>query len=212
MDHDFWHQRWRENRIGFHNAAPNGLLTQYFDRLNLHSGQRVFLPLCGKTLDIDWLSQADFQVVGSELSEKAVSEVFDRLGLEPVITTQGALTSYSTKNLVLVAGDFFDISASQLGTVDAVYDRAALVALPKDMRARYSEHLSKITSAASQLLICFAYDQSRMHGPPFSVEEDEVAQLYGASFTINLPDRRRNTGNLADKAGGFEETWLLEPI
>ncbi len=211
MEHSFWHDRWAENRIGFHEPAPNRLLRDEIARLSLSPGDRVFLPLCGKALDIDWLSGAGFQIVGSELSTKAVAAIFERLNLTPEITPLGPLTRYCAQNIDIYAGDFFELSDEQLGPVNAIYDRAALVALPNTMRTQYATHLMSITDIAKQLLICFDYDQSRMSGPPFSVTADEVARLYADNYNIELLRREPNTGNLAKRAGGYEEAWLMVP-
>ena len=169
MEHKFWHERWADGRIGFHEPEPNRQLVRWFDALGLSPGQRVFLPLCGKTLDIGWLLSRGLRVAGAELSELAIRDLFDDLGIAPQVTGQGELKLYSTAGLDVFVGDIFELKADALGDVDAVYDRAALVALPEAMRARYADHLMALTAGAPQLTVCFDYDQSVMSGPPFCV-------------------------------------------
>ena len=153
MDASFWHQKWADNNIAFHNSEANPLLVKHFDDLSLNAGSRVFLPLCGKTLDIGWLLSQGYRVAGAELSAIAITQLFAELGVEPEISELGKLTHYSAPNLDIFVGDIFQLSGKVLGPVDAVYDRAALVALPGEMRARYTTHLLEITNKVPQLLI-----------------------------------------------------------
>lgn len=185
MEVKFWHQKWEQNNIGFHLNKANPMLIKYFNQLSLSQGARVFLPLCGMTLDIDWLLTNGFQVVGVELSDIAVSQLFSRLAIVPQVKELGSgLQHLSGVNIDLFVGDIFALSPTIIGPVNAVYDRAALVALPKNMRHQYSEHLIKITNLAPQLLITYEYDQSLMDGPPFSVTEMEIRKLYQDSYDL----------------------------
>src|SRR5688572_14767150 len=143
-DAKFWHVRWQKNEIPFHERKPNPLLVKYFSRLSLGKGARVFVPLCGKTLDIGWLLSKGFRIAGAELSHLAVDQLFSELGLEPKIS-RGAVTRYTAHNLEIFVGDIFDVTRKRLGRVDAIYDRAALVALPEKMRKHYTRHLMRIT-------------------------------------------------------------------
>ena len=167
MDASFWHQRWGENDIAFHQSEANPLLVKYFKALSLAEGSRVFLPLCGKTLDIPWLLSSGYRVAGAELSKIAIEQLFTTLGVEPKISGVGEVDHYSAKNIDIFVGDIFRLSSKILGLVDAIYDRAALVALPEEMRNRYAAHLTRITHKAPQLLICYEYDPISMAGPPF---------------------------------------------
>ncbi|MEZ5878939.1 MAG: thiopurine S-methyltransferase [Tepidamorphaceae bacterium] len=153
MDPSFWHERWTARRIGFHEEKPNDLLMKHFARLDLSAGSRVFVPLCGKSRDLGWLLEQGFRVVGIELSPIAVEELFTELGVKPVIEEHGPLKLYSYEDLFVFVGDVFELMMDRLGPVDAVYDRAALVALPETMRKAYAAHLTRLTGAAPQLLI-----------------------------------------------------------
>jgi thiopurine S-methyltransferase len=210
MDADFWHRKWANNEIGFHESAVNPLLVKHFSALGLEPGDRVFLPLCGKTLDIRWLLSNDYRVVGAELSKLAVEQLFDELGVEPVVSACGPTQRYSTPPLDVFVGDIFDVSSELLGPVNAIYDRAALVALPEAMRGRYAAHLMEITAKAPQLLICFEYDQNMMAGPPFSLAGEEVARHYRATYEVNLLDRVDIPGGFKGKIPATESVWLLK--
>ena len=210
MKPEFWHERWQKNNIGFHEEKPNDLLTRYFDHLNLNKGSRIFLPLCGKTRDIDWLLSKGYQIVGIELSELAINQLFEELGIEPKISKEEKLIHYTSEGLNIFAGNFFDLTREQLQLVDAIYDRAALVALPEDMRIRYTSHLRTITNNVIQLLITFEYDQAQMEGPPFSISGEEVDTHYSNVYKITKLEERAVEGELKKKIDAIEHAWLLE--
>ena len=212
MDHAFWNERWQEGRIGFHNNQVHPMLAAQIGTLGLAPGGRVFLPLCGKTVDIGWLLEQDYRVAGVELSRIAVEQLFEELGVEPEISRDGPLTRFSAPGLDVWAGDIFDLSAEVLGPVDAVYDRAALVALPLGMRPRYATHVPAITCHATQLLITFDYDQSVMKGPPFSVPLGEITALYGRGFAISDLLAEPVTGGLKGIAPATEIACLLRAL
>ena len=209
MDASFWHQKWEKNDIAFHESAANPLLVKYFKELSLVKGSRVFIPLCGKTLDIGWLLSSGFCVAGAELSEAAVKQLFAELGAEPEIVVWDKVTRYSAKNIDIFVGDIFHLSSNTLGSVDAIYDRAALVALPEAMRNRYAAHLMEITEKTPQLLICYEYDQTLMAGPPFSISNEEVNRHYKDSYKLTVLASADVSGGLKGKCAAIENVWLL---
>ena len=210
MDASFWRQRWEKNEIGFHESKANPLLVTHFHELSVGKGRRVFVPLCGKTLDISWLLSRGYRVAGAELSQLAIEQLFIELGMQPDIENVGSIERWSANNLDLFVGDIFTVSRLMLGQVDAVYDRAALVALPEDMRKRYAAHLLEITGKAPQLLISYEYDQSLMEGPPFSVSNEEVRRHYASTYTLTLLAGTEVQGGLKGKAPAKENVWLLK--
>ncbi|PTX98677.1 thiopurine S-methyltransferase [Spartobacteria bacterium LR76] len=209
MDHAFWHDKWATNDIGFHAPIPNTHLVSFLGQLAPAPGARVFVPLCGKTLDIHWLLAGGYHVVGAELSRVAVEQLFADLRVTPQVTPCGALTRFHAPRLDILQGDIFEVSAETLGPVDLVYDRAALVALPGDLRMRYAAHLRAITQHAPQLLVCFHYDQSLMSGPPFSIGEKEVAALYGAHYATERLESVEIAGGLKGLCPATEDVWAL---
>lgn len=212
MEASFWHKKWEINQIGFHQDITNPLLMKHLNRLGLGKGGRIFIPLCGKTVDIAWLLSEGYQVAGAELSEIAIKQLFESLEINPEITKSGSLIHYRADNIDMFVGDIFDLSANTLGPVDAVFDRAALVALPPSMRHRYAKHLIDISGTAPQLLICFEYDQSIMNGPPFSIIASEVEQHYAANYKLSLLDAPNLAGGLKGRIEAVEAIWLLEKI
>lgn len=210
MDASFWHQRWERNEIAFHEREANPLLATYFAALSLAAGSRVFVPLCGKTLDIPWLLSQGYRVAGAELSKIAIEQLFVELGAEPKVSRAGEVDHYSAKNIDIFVGDIFHLSSKVLGLVDAIYDRAALVALPEELRERYTVHLTTITHKAPQLLICYEYDQSLMEGPPFSISTEEINRHYRDGYKLTLIASRDVPGGLKGKCAARENAWLLK--
>jgi thiopurine S-methyltransferase len=211
LDPQFWHTRWQTNQIGFHEGAPNALLTGHFAALGLTPPGRVFVPLCGKSHDMDWLRAQGFEVLGAELSPLAAAQFFAERGLTPEITASGAHQRLSAAGVTIFVGDLFDLTAPQLGPIDALYDRGAIVALPPTLRARYATQLLALTSAAPQLVIAFAYDQSKLSGPPFSVTEDELRAHYSATHTLTLAHSYEVPGGMKGACPATESAWLLTP-
>ncbi|MET0313797.1 MAG: thiopurine S-methyltransferase [Hansschlegelia sp.] len=210
MDAEFWRERWREGRLGWHHPAAHPMLVRRLPEFGLAEGARVFLPLCGKTLDVGWLLSTGFRVAGAELVETAVEQLFAGLGVEPRIEPAGPLSRYSAPGVDIFVGDIFDLNPATLGPVDLVYDRAALVALPEPIRRRYAAHVTALAAGAPQLLVTFDYDQSRMDGPPFSVTEAEVRALYGSAYDVAPVDSAEVEGGLKGFCPAMERAWALK--
>ncbi len=190
MDPAFWHQKWHNGELGFHLPQVHPLLQRYLGELSLKAGQTLFLPLCGKTLDIGYLLEQGYSVIGAELSGKAVTDLFASLNRQPEITPWQGGNRYRQGDLTVFQGDIFLLTPDDLPTVDAIYDRAALIALPDTLRARYARHLQTLTHRARQLLITLEYDQQQMAGPPFSVDQEEVETRYGDHYRVTSLSRK----------------------
>lgn len=180
----FWQDRWKAGQIGFHEGRPNALLERHTARLG--ASRRVLVPLCGKAVDLTYLAGLGHDVIGVELVEDAVAAFFGEHGLLPTVARDGAFVRYQAGGITILAGDVFDTDPGVLGPIDALYDRAAMIALPPDLRARYVAHLRALLAAGTPaLLVTVEYPQEAMPGPPFSVHEDEVRRLYaGADVTL----------------------------
>ncbi len=212
MEKQFWLKKWELNDIAFHEREFNPLLVKHFGALSLKDSGRVFLPLCGKTLDITWLLSQGCHVVGVDLSERAVEQLFEQLTLDPTVSVVGRLKHYSASNIDIFVGDIFDVSGELLRPIDAIYDRAALVALPDAMRKRYASHLLEITERAPQLLLCFEYDQALMAGPPFSIDGEEINRLYSDDYKTTLESLTPLRGGLKGRCPADESVWLLQSL
>ncbi|MCO7222710.1 thiopurine S-methyltransferase [Pleionea sp. CnH1-48] len=211
MKAEFWHDKWQSGDIAFHESDGNPLLKEHFHLLNLGKGNRVFLPLCGKTGDIAWFMSQGLQVVGVELSRLAIEELFAELQVTPEITYEGELIRFSSPGVDIFVGDIFHLDAENLGHVDAIYDRAALIALPEDIRRRYASHLIALSSTAPQLLITYEYDKDLLQGPPFSLEQPDLLVHYGSSYQLHSVFRLKEENGLKDNVDCVSSVWHLEP-
>lgn len=209
MKADFWHNKWETNQIAFHKSEANPILLDHISALDLKAGDRVFLPLCGKTLDISWLLYHGYKVIGAELSEIAVNVLFAQMDLHPIIIDLGHVKLYSAENIDIFVGDIFEITPEQIGHVDAIFDRAALVALPDQVRVDYAKHIIVMTQAAKQLLITFEYDSEGVSGPPHPIFEDEVSLHYQAHYDIQTLARYDVEDNIKGKSDVIERVYLL---
>ena len=221
MNPEFWHKRWQEKRIGFNQSDVNPLLVNYFDQLDLSTGSRIFVPLCGKSIDMVWLAAQGYDVVGVELVETAVQAFFAEQNIQPIVSQhvenpdikcyQGQLVDGDEqRTITLWAADIFALTSTDLGTIDAIYDKAALIALPADMRPDYSEQIRKVSDNAPQLLITLNYDQSKKDGPPFSINHEKVQQYYGSHYQIcKLASEPSSIGSMPDLKV-TEQVWLLK--
>lgn len=193
-------------------SQVNPQIEAWFKTLNIVAGGRVFVPLCGKTLDIGWLLEQGFEVVGAELNETAVSELFESLDIEPEVTNDGDVTWYRGPRIAIAQGNIFNITAATLGHVDAIYDRAALIALPDDLREKYCNHLIAITQSALQLLVSIEYDQNEMNGPPFSVPHEWVEGAYAKAYSLTVLVIKDVPGGLKGRTECTETVWKLDRV
>lgn len=180
MQPDFWRARWAENQIGFHEGKPNSFLSENVEKLR--PAKRVLVPLCGKSEDLAFLASQGFEVIGVELVEDAVRAFFAEHQLTPIVEQHGAITSLRGNGVHLIAGDFFAVTPALTGPIDAFYDRAALIALPPELRDRYIAHLK--TFATRGLLITIEYAPGVRSGPPFSIAPDEVKRHWPNSHAL----------------------------
>lgn len=181
----FWNQKWETNDTPFNQEQPNELLKQFLPTLSLKPRDRVFVPLCGKSIDMLWLLKQGYEVTGVELSPLAPEAFFKGHHLPYQRKNSDMFTLFYNEKINLFAGDFFDLEAPLLETIHATFDRAALIALPPELRRDYAEKMiSLLQPNTSMLLIALTYNQELMSGPPFSVDEEEVNELYSNYFRI----------------------------
>lgn len=185
MDPDFWHRRWEHGETGWHRDRIDRHLLDLWPGLGLATETRVLVPLCGKTLDLLWLAAQGHGVLGVELSRLAVDSFFAENGLTPEVTDDPPFRRYRADEIELLCGDFFALEPRHVAGVSAVYDRAALIALPPQLRVRYAAHTDTLLKVqVPRLLITLEYDQTQMAGPPFAVHAEEVAALFSARHRI----------------------------
>lgn len=191
MDAAYWHARWHESRIGFHQERPTPLMLKHWPSLAVERGQRVFVPLCGKSLDMAWLASQGLQVLGVELSPLAIRQFFDELGLEPVVDVSAYGRHYRAGAVEIICGDAFALDEAALAGCVAVLDRAALIALPPKLRSRYATELyPRLPHGCRGLLITLEHPPHEKDGPPFPVPEAEVRDRFAPAWSVQVLERR----------------------
>jgi thiopurine S-methyltransferase len=184
MEPQFWHDRWQLNEIGFHQEKVHPALSEYWPLAGLARAE-VFVPLCGKSLDMAWLRRQGHPVLGIDLSPLAVTDFFKERGLTASTHSADGFDWHESSGYRLLCGDFFNLKPKHLHAVEAVYDRAALVALPPPLQARYAGHLLHLLPQRPPILmIAFEYAAAEMAGPPFPVTGQRIKELFGPAYSI----------------------------
>ena len=185
----FWHNRWQTQQIGWHRDAYNDLLTKHWKRIGSNNGDQVLVPLCGKSLDMLWFADQGYTVVGLEMVEEAIHAFFEENKLDPQRETMDGHIRHTSEQFTIFEGDVFDLRAG-LTQADAWYDRAAMIAIPPTKREAYVEQIRQLTKPdAVGLLITFAYPQEEMEGPPFSLSDIDVEELFSNGFEVECLER-----------------------
>ncbi|PNH89480.1 thiopurine S-methyltransferase [Vibrio diazotrophicus] len=212
-DPEFWHSKWASNQIGFHLDDVNPLLIEHWHRTEPKREEKIFVPLCGKSEDLVWLATKHNQVHGVELSSIAVRSFFAEHFYTPLVIQLNAHHElYQFDELSIYTGDYF---TAPVETYDIVYDRAALVALPEEMRKEYVERLKSLLNPGGRiLLVTLDYEQHEMAGPPFSVPQDEIEQLFAEFSVERLHQDSANAQHPKRAKKGLsrfaEEVWLIK--
>src|SRR4249919_61379 len=191
MQPDFWHQRWQDNQIGFHQDKPTPLLVKHWPAIGMPVGAKIFVPLAGKSLDMVWFASQGYRVLGVELSSLAIKQFIAEYGVVPEVRETKYGTHYLAGAVEVICGDVFSLDAQALADCSVVFDRAALIALPPGLRKRYVRELySLLPQGCRGLLITLEYPEGEKNGPPFSVSESEVRDLYGPDWDVEVLERR----------------------
>jgi len=204
-----WLQRWREERIGFHRNDTHPALANFWPSLDIPVGTKVLVPLCGKSLDMHWLADAGYPVLGVELAPDAIEQFLDeQQGSRPQAGVsryrQGGFAIARQGMVELWQGDFFHLHIRQVDEVGAFYDRASLIALPPATRQRYAFHLAQLVPAGAQGLLVSLHHDEGDKGPPYSVNKAEIETLFIPNFVLT------ELGSGArDAQGRVESVWGL---
>jgi thiopurine S-methyltransferase len=210
-DNQAWLKSWRDQRTGFHQLVVNRLLKRYWTGATQGQRSRVFVPLCGKSLDMLWLLEQGHEVIGVELSPIAVKAFFAENGLRPTKRRSGAFTRWRSGRIEILCGDYFSLCAADLGHIDRVYDRAALTALPEPLRRRYVERMHALVPATADIFLLTAEDEEPGdEGAADGRLDSEVVSLYAQAFVIELVRVEKGLEVDADSASGAMVRVLLK--
>jgi thiopurine S-methyltransferase len=204
-----WINRWDENRIGFHSLEYNKYLIKYFDKFS-KSSSNIFLPLCGKSLDLLYLCDKVNKVIGVELSQKAINSFIKENNLKYKKETNKYFDIYRINNIDFYLGDFFNINIQSNDRLD-IFDRASLVALNKKQRIKYTQKIKTILNG-KMLLVTLEYPENEKKGPPFSVTKEEVYNLYSKDFNVDLLESinlKTTNDKLGSLSSAYERVFLI---
>ncbi len=214
MDHTHWEQRWAENRIGFHRTDTHPFLVKH--HRVLADAPRVYVPLCGKSLDLAWLRQRGHIVFGTEIVALAIAQLFQELGETPTLEPRPPFRAHCVPGLCALEGDALSLEPAHLGgPVDAVYDRASLIAVDTGARAGLVDSMFRVLRPGGRiLLVTLVYDQTKADGPPWSVNDESVRALFESRSRVSLLDQQQDQGSPSLRAAGItlfdERAYLIE--
>ena len=214
MDQNYWIGRWQRGETTWHQEEVEPSLITYFSDLE---PTRVLVPFCGKSRDLSWLIAQRHEVIGVEVSELACQSYFQENGISYRQISQGSSTLYQGGNVSILNADFLTIERSHVGEIGAVYDRAALIALPSDMRMQYTQQMIRLVRSCAKsqgfkfLQIILERTPTDPQGPPFSVTQKELETLYGGFFDIRFL-HREDAGKGAIACTKREESAYLLQI
>lgn len=211
MKTDYWLNKWKTGDIFFHQEAINYYLPKYFHLVNLKKNETILVPLCGKSLDLCWFAQQEFNVIGIELSPIACDDFFLEMQVKPTITAYHKFILYQYQNIKILCGDFFDLTPEDLPPIHAIYDCKALIALPSDVRKKYVQHLLQCTGKDIKIFLITIDTKDLVKSPPFPIHTNELNELFGENFNIQLL-YTHHTNNISQhlKNNGFKE--IIETI
>jgi len=213
MEISYWKSRWQKNNTGWHLSTVYPTLPEVWPSLPIPEKATALVPLCGKSKDIDWLSQRCGKVIGVEVSQKAIHTVLDRLGRKVNHEHSHGISVYRAGNIELWQSNILNLPNTLITSPDIIYDKASIIALPKKRRNKYAAKILELSSQNTQMLIqTFVYEQDEMDGPPFSVDLDELQQHYGEYFTLRLLHEQSKFKELAKFQQRGLSSYLTEQL
>ena len=189
MEPKFWHQVWKNNSIGFHQMEFHPWLKNITEE---KMAANVFVPLCGKSLDMWPLAASYDGLIGAELSEIACRDFFTQAKLTPEISNNGQHQQFrfadSEVDIALLMGDYFALSPEQFNAKGGfdIFDRAAMVALPQSMRQAYVDKLRELFKHTTLFIMTLEFDQNEISGPPFCLNDTMINQYFGFATSAKL--------------------------
>ena len=208
-----WEERWNEGRTGFHRSDVNDKLLRHASALMVGEPSRVLVPLCGKSVDLLWFESQGLSVVGVELVSKAIASFFEESGREVRQHDVEGAVAHTSGEITVFESDFLSLSSRQVGAVDVMYDRAALVAVTPDVRARYvAQQLELLRPGGRLLLVTYDLPVEPTKGPPFRVPIDTVAELYRNASSVELLETIDNTPETEPRLADRGVPWSQEGV
>ena len=202
-----WNKNWKNEKIGFHQAQTSPSLLQYAHILD--EERTILVPLCGKTLDMHFLHQRNHCVIGVELIPKAIDDFFQEWGVVPTKKKD----RFWYEQITIINQNIFAIQPPTIPTIDGIFDRAALVALPTHIRAQYARHLlTLLKDEGTLLLITYDLPRSQEKGPPFAVRQNDVPKLFARASSVELLKEIHKTPKEEPSLSSRGVAWSKEHV
>ncbi|MRX28461.1 thiopurine S-methyltransferase [Kangiella sp. HZ709] len=185
MDYHFWDTCWQRASQPFHLSEAHPFLRRYLYLLD--NKEKLLLPLSGKSVDPIFLAQNNIHSTSIEFNPSAIDNFIIDSELSFKRKTFEQKKCYDFGDFDIWLADFFDIETKDIGKFSQVFDRAALVALPKELRDKYIKHLkSLLQPKATILMVTMDYEEGEMSGPPFYIAQNELTELFPESSIREL--------------------------
>ncbi|GAX20948.1 thiopurine S-methyltransferase [Fistulifera solaris] len=178
---DSWKKLWDTGMTRWHQRDVYWVLQKYGDDY-IHKESRVLVPLCGKTVDLAYLTTKAKEVIGVEGVLQAVKEFMQEnpnLQMEAVGSRNG-FDCFRGEKIWLLCGNFFHFGPAVAGKFDVIWDRAAMVAINPSDREEYVQVLGSVLKPGGVLLLS-GYVRPKgdvKSGPPFTLNKDQVLHLF----------------------------------
>ncbi len=213
MEISYWKSRWRKNNTGWHMTEVYPMLPELWPKLALRDNATVLVPLCGKSRDMQWLAAQGFHIIGVEASSKALEQFMQSSDRQFSRTHSHGYTVFTSTDINLWQGNFLNLPQRAIGPVNAIYDKASIVALPPEMRKEYSRKLLNLCNDTTEIFLqSFEYEQKEMNGPPFSVDENEIRSHFDQRFNITLMNERSIFENVKKFQQRGLSSYFIEKI
>uniref|UniRef100_S4R8E2 thiopurine S-methyltransferase n=2 Tax=Petromyzon marinus TaxID=7757 RepID=S4R8E2_PETMA len=213
----YWQGAWQRRQIGFHDPNVHEKLIKYLDAMRSGRAKlRVFLPLCGKAVDMKWLADLGHEVVGVEGVESAIVEFFSEQNVEFRRQTvpslpDGELFQSLDGKMSVYRCDFFNFTSAVAGRFDAMWDRGGLVAINASDRERFAAIMTDLMAPGCRYLLdTFNYNDLTFKGPPHYVPESEIRALYGERCDVELLESDKES--MADRAERWGLDYIIEVV
>lgn len=202
MQPAFWRESWQleGTKTSFHRPDIHPYVLDYAPPPFL-AGKRVFVPLAGKTNDLDYFRRHADYTVGVELVEKPIRQFFEEHDL--LYATEGDGV-FRTAGMKFLQRDLFELTPEDVGPVDFVYDRASLIAFPEDMRRQYLRKMDELTGVGSRTLLITLEYAPLLDEPPFSLGAEEIRDYYGEKYDIEHVEWPERPGHGMQRKYGLD--------
>lgn len=190
MSKNTWEDCWSVGKTFFHRSAYHPMLVEHIEKLiNGRSNLVIFIPLCGKSLDIKYLYDLGHTVVGVEGAKSPIEEFFGEHNLEftksDCPSVNGSVYKNGDNRIRIYHGDMFDFNGKDEVKFSGVWDRGSFGAINKTDRPKYVELLtSMVTEDCQYLLNTYDYNPEQFSGPPHCFTDEEMLGYWGHKWNI----------------------------